>query len=56
MLGMPMTSDSFKEDILAASDRLFVTSPVTVLRHVTFFCQMYATGTHVARTAITMGL
>ncbi len=56
MLGMPMTSDSFKEDILAASGRLFVTSPVTVLRHVTFFCQMYATGTHVARTAITMGL
>ena len=56
MLGMPMTSDSFREMILAASDRLFHASPDTLLQRVTFFCQMYATGTHVARTAITMGV
>ena len=56
MLGMPMTSDSFREMLLAASDRLFYTSPVTLHQRVAFFCQMYATGTHVARIAITRGV
>ena len=56
LLGMPMTSDSFREVILAASGRLFCRSPVTLHQRVTFFCQMYATGTHVARAAITMGV
>jgi hypothetical protein len=56
MLGMPMTSDSFREVIKAASDRLFDRSPFTLHQRVTFSCQMYATGTHVARTAITMGV
>ena len=56
LLGMPMTSDSFREMILAASDRLFLPSPDTLLQRVTFFCQKYATGTHVARTAIMRGV
>jgi len=56
MLGMPMTSDRFREVILAANDRLFSRSPVTLHQRVTFFCQMYATGTHVARTAFTRGV
>jgi len=56
MLSMPITSDSFREVILAANPRLFRMSPVTVHQRVTFFCQMYATGTHVARTAITSGV
>jgi hypothetical protein len=56
MLNMPIPSDSFREVILAASDRLFFMSPDTLLQRVTFFCQMYATGTHVARTAFTTGV
>ena len=56
LLGMPMTSDSFRETILAASDRLFHASPDTLLQRVTFFCQMYATGTHVARIAFASGV
>ena len=56
MLGMPMTSDSFREMILAASDRLFDVNPETLRQRVAFFCQTYATGTHVARTAITVGV
>ncbi len=56
MLDMPMTSESFREFILAASDRLFSKSPVTLHQRVTFFCQMYATGTHVTRTAFTSGV
>jgi len=54
--GMPMTSDSFREVVLATNNRLFSKSPVTLHQRVTFFCQMYATGTHVARAAITMGV
>jgi len=56
LLGMPMTSDSFREVVLAVNNRLFSRSPVTLHQRVTFFCQMYATGTHVARAAITMGV
>ncbi len=56
LLGMPLTSDSFKEGIMAAHDRLFLQSPATLHQRVTFFCQMYATGPHVARTALTMGV
>ncbi len=56
MLGMPMTSDSFREVILAASNRVFQMSPVTLHQRVTFFCQMYATGPHVTRTALTTGV
>ncbi len=56
MLNMPIPSDSFREVILAASDRLFFMSPDTLLQRVTFFCQMYATGTHVARTAFMSGV
>ena len=53
MLSMPITSDNFSEVILAACGSLFRMSPVTVHQRVPFLCQMYATGTHVARTAIT---
>jgi len=56
LLGMPMTSDSFREVVLAVNNRLFSMSPVTLHQRVTFFCQMYATGTHVARAAITTGV
>jgi len=56
MLGMPLTSDSFKEVIMAAQDRLFLQSPATLHQRVTFFCQMYATGPDVARTAFTAGV
>ncbi len=56
MLGMPMTSDSFRDMIFAASPRLFLQSPDTLHQRVAFFCQMYATGTHVARTAFTTGV
>ena len=56
MFGMPMTSHSFKEVLLAASNRLFLQSPDTLHQRLTFFCQMYATGTHVARTALIMGV
>jgi len=55
MLGAPMTSDSFREVVLAANNRLFFMSPDTLHQRVAFFCQMYATGTHVARTALTRG-
>jgi len=55
MLGTPMRSDSFKLVIIAAHDRLFFMSPDTLHQRVAFFCQMYATGTHVARTALTRG-
>ncbi len=56
ILGMLMTSDSFKEVILAASGRLFSTSPAALHQRVAFFCQTYATGTHVTRTAFTAGV
>ncbi len=56
MLGTPMTSDSFREVILAASNLLFQMSPVTLHQRVGFFCQMYATGPHVTRTAMTSGV
>jgi hypothetical protein len=56
MLGMPTPSESFRQVIIAAHPRLFFMSPATLHQRVTFFCQMYATGTHVARTAITMGV
>ncbi|KAA6418870.1 MAG: hypothetical protein FRX49_11226 [Trebouxia sp. A1-2] len=56
LLGMLMTSDSFRAHIIAAHDRLFHNSPVTLHQRVTFFCQMYATGTHVVRTALTTGV
>jgi len=56
MLDMPMISESFRRVVLAASSRLFHMSPVTLHQRVTFFCQMYATGTHVTRTAFTTGV
>ena len=56
LVGMPVTSCSFREVVLVAGNRLFFMSPVTLQQRVTFFCQMYATGTHVVRTAITMGV
>ena len=56
MLGMPMRFNSFREVIIAASNRLFLQSPDTVYQRVAFFCQTYATGTHVARTAFTRGV
>ncbi len=56
MLGMPMRSGSFRASIIAADDRLFYMSPVTLHQRVTFFCQMYATRAHVTRTAITRGV
>jgi len=56
LLGMPTTSDNFRAFIIAAHDRLFCMSPVTLHQRVTFFCQMYATGTHVARTALSRGV
>ncbi|DBA88318.1 TPA: hypothetical protein ACH3X2_004823 [Trebouxia sp. C0005] len=56
LLGMPMKSDSFREVILAASDKLFFMSPITLHQRVAFFCHMYATGTHVAKTAFTTGV
>ncbi len=55
-LEMPMGSDSLRQIIMATHDRLFLHSPAMLHQRVTFFCQMYATGTHVARTAITMGV
>ena len=55
VLDMPMGSDSLRQIIMAAHDRLFLHSPAMLHRRVIFFCQMYATGTHVARTAITTG-
>ena len=56
MLDTPLTSDSFREDLLAANNRLFLQNPDTLHQRVVFFCQMYATGTHVARTALTSGV
>ncbi len=56
MLGMPMTSDNFKKIIIAAHNRLFLQSPATLHQRVTFFCQMYATGTHVARAVLATGV
>ncbi len=56
MLDMPMISESFRQVVLAANSRLFDMSPVTLHQRVASFCQMYATGTHVARTVITMGV
>ena len=41
MLGVPMTLDTFRDVVLAASSRLLSTNPSTLLRHVTFFCQLY---------------
>ncbi len=55
LVGIPLTTDSFREVVLAASNRLFSVNPVTLHQRVTFFCQLYATGTHVARTALTCG-
>jgi len=56
MLGMPMTSESFRKVIIGAHHRLFLQSPDSLHQRVTFFCQTWATGTHVARTALTMGV
>ena len=56
LVGIPVTSCSFGEVVLVASNRLFFMSPATLHQRVAFFCQMYATGTHVARTAITRGV
>jgi len=56
LLDMPMTSESFRQDVLAAHNRLFSRSPVSLHQRVKFSCQMYATGTHVARTAFTRGV
>ena len=56
MLGVPMTLDTFRDVVLAASSRLFSTNPSTLLRRVTFFCQLYATGSHVAKTALICGV
>ncbi len=52
LLGMPMTSDIFKEVVLAASNKLFHMSPDTLLQRVTFFCYTYASGKHVAKAAL----
>ncbi len=38
ILGMPMKSDSFRENLLAASDRLFLQSPGLLHQRVTFVC------------------
>ncbi len=56
ILGMPMKSDGFKEVIISAHERLFLHSPATLHQRVTFFCQMYATGSHVSRTAFVHGV
>ena len=56
MLDMPMISESFRQSILAAHTRLFELSSESLHQRVAFFCQTYATGTHVARTANTMGV
>ncbi|DBA88346.1 TPA: hypothetical protein ACH3X2_004848 [Trebouxia sp. C0005] len=55
MLGMPMTSESFRQVIMAAHPRLFHHSAATLHQRVTFFCQMYATATHVVKAALTSG-
>ena len=56
LLGTPMTSEGFRQVIIAAHPRLFQQSPATLRQLVTFFCQMYATGTHVVRTVLTSGV
>jgi len=56
MLGMPMKSDTFKDLIIAAHNRLFLQSPATLHQRLPFFCQMYATGIHVARAVLAMGV
>ncbi|DBA88345.1 TPA: hypothetical protein ACH3X2_004847 [Trebouxia sp. C0005] len=56
MLSTPVASDSFRQDVLAASHTLFRMGPDTVQGRVSFFCHMYATGPHVVRTALTMGV
>ena len=56
LVGMPLRVDSFRDVIVAASSRLFLMNPATLHQRVAFFCQMYATGTNVARTAITRGV
>ena len=57
MLDMPTISErSFRQVVLAANSRLFDMNPDTLLQRVTFFCQTYATGTHVVRTAFTTGV
>ena len=56
LLDTLLTSESFREVLLAASDRLFYMSPDILHQRVAFFCQMYATGIYVARTAVTRGV
>ncbi|DBA68939.1 TPA: hypothetical protein ACH3X2_013254 [Trebouxia sp. C0005] len=56
MLNTPMACDNFRQVLLTAPDRLFSMSPDTLHERVAFFCQMYATGTHVVRTALTTGV
>ncbi len=56
ILGWPLKTEIFREVLLATSDRLFHQNPATLHQRVTFFCQMYATGRHVARTALTTGV
>ncbi len=55
-LGMPMNSGSFRQIIIDAHPRLFVQKSATLRQRVAFFCQMYATGAHVSRTAFTSGV
>ncbi len=55
MLGMSLTSESFRQVIIGAHHRLFLQSPDSLHQHVTFFCQTWATGTHVTMAALTMG-
>ncbi len=55
LVGMLVTSHTFRQVVLAAGIRLFSMSPVTLHQRVTFFCQMYATGTH-ARAALKTGV
>ena len=56
LVDMPVQSSSFREIVVAASNRLFVMSPTTLHRRVAFFCQTFATRTHVARTALRSGV
>ncbi len=56
MLSMPMTSDSFREALLAASSRLFLQRPDTLHQRIAFYCRMYGTGPHVARSAFMTGV
>lgn len=53
---MLATSGNFRASIIAAHDRLFHMSPDTLHQCVTFVCQMYATGTHLVRIALTRGV